>query len=451
MKTVDLTPDQNRALEHAVSDLLTKELGKDIDVEVTHVQDEGDCMKLFYGYDEPKTEKPRNGSLYFKANILPRKIQDFRVVKFKNGKVIDESLNEKVYTFSDPSIQKRGAPTGQDRARAFDRVNPKTGARPDRSFFRAEKKAASQDQSYGVSDISEDPDYTMVLVLGGNTEPYTAKGEEYHGVNVLFYPSGKISASTADSAADWQWKHHKEQIIAAAKKALKKHKIDPLRGGKPERQYSDYHGYNDPKTNEGKLTFKQFLLAEAVADRGWFNDKKQWKAAASKLDVDDDGDDWAKCDGKLVAKWYDDRNEGWVDDSHMKPVKEATKFKKYENADGTWYVEDLDEKVVLRNATKAEAEHAVAAGNEKAKAVTEAKKGPFGIKLGGVSDEDNSFGFEDRLNAQKTDSELKSASIKFTRTQAGGIFYFHFDSAADMKKAVRLAKKVIDKSEESEW
>jgi hypothetical protein len=137
---------------------------------------------------------------------------------------------------------KRGAP--EERARAFDKVNQKTGARPNRSVIAKLDKAKSQDQDYAATDISEEEDYTMVLVVGGSTEPYTAKGEEYYGVNVLFYPDGKISASTADSAADWQWKHHKAEIIAAAKKALKKHGI---------------------KIGESKLTFKEFLLTEAKA------------------------------------------------------------------------------------------------------------------------------------------------------------------------------------------
>lgn len=89
-----------------------------------------------------------------------------------------------------------------------------------------------------------------------------------------------------------------------------------------------------------------------------------------------------------------------------------------------------------------------------AKKLTEVKKpkgGPFGVRLGGVRDEDSSFGFEYRLNAQKVEAELKDAGVAYRRTSAGGIFYFHFDSAADLKRAVKLAKRVIDYDEESEW
>jgi len=48
-------------------------------------------------------------------------------------------------------------------------------------------------------------------------------------------------------------------------------------------------------------------------EKAWFcHDRKAWEEAVAKLDVDDDGRDFAKYDGKLVAKWYEDRDEGWV-------------------------------------------------------------------------------------------------------------------------------------------
>lgn len=148
--------------------------------------------------------------------------------------------------------QKRGAPEPWERARAFDKKNT------NRSVLKSIEKANSLDQRYSVTDISEDPDYTMVLVVGGQTEPYLASGEEYYGVNVLFYPDGTVKASTADSAADWQWKHHRNQIIAAAEKALKRHgiKVGPV----------------GPNTNEGKLTFKQFLEGKStkIKEPGWY-------------------------------------------------------------------------------------------------------------------------------------------------------------------------------------
>lgn len=49
-------------------------------------------------------------------------------------------------------------------------------------------------------------------------------------------------------------------------------------------------------------------------DKAWFgpDDRKAWEKAVAKLSVDDDGENFAKLDGKLIAKWYPDRNEGWV-------------------------------------------------------------------------------------------------------------------------------------------
>lgn len=53
-------------------------------------------------------------------------------------------------------------------------------------------------------------------------------------------------------------------------------------------------------------------LREA-AEKAWFShDRKAWEKAVAELDVDDDGKDFAKLDGKLIAKWYEDRDEGWV-------------------------------------------------------------------------------------------------------------------------------------------
>ena len=293
---------------------------------------------------------------------------------------LKKSSDEKVHRIGGDA-EKKGAPT--DKARAFDKVNPKTGARPNRSVLKQLEKMRSNDQDYAAMDISEDPDYTMVLVAGGGqTEPYLADGEEYYGVNVLFYPSGKVDAATADKASDWQWKHHKDKIIAAAKKALKKHDVDIYRGGKPMK--------------EGMMTFKQFLLTEG--DKiGWYVEKDD-KTVAGPFTTEDQA--------QTVCKNKGGDAEGFT----------------------VSYVSDFDEK-----------------------RMNEAKKGPMGVKLGGVSAEDHSFGFEARANAKKTDDALKGADIKFKRTQAGGIFYFHFDSAADMRKAVRLAKGIIDKSEESEW
>jgi hypothetical protein len=83
--------------------------------------------------------------------------------------------------------------------------------------------------------------------------------------------------------------------------------------------------------------------------------------------------------------------------------------------------------------------------------VKEAKKAPFGVKLGGVFTEKPEVGFEDRLNWEKAKAECKEAGIEFTPHSNFGIYYMGFNSEADQKKAVKLIKKIIDKSVESEW
>jgi hypothetical protein len=449
---------------------------------------------------------------------------------------LKKSIDEKVHRIGGDA-EKKGAPT--DKARAFDKVNPKTGARPNRSVLKQLEKMRSNDQDYAAMDISEDPDYTMVLVAGGQTEPYLADGEEYYGVNVLFYPSGKVDAATADKASDWQWKHHKDKIIAAAKKALKKHDVDIYRGGKPMKeskqpfkigqrvkvdvsgwkranQKSDgigkvqsYEGdgmvvklldspgianellvYPDDYSKisalkEGMMTFKEFLLTEG--DKiGWYVEKDD-KTVAGPFTTEDQAQTICKNKGGDAEGFtvsyvsdYDEKrmNEKKVDDeeyfityfehdgksknrksrielytekaykSHDAAERALEKFKndvgnsRDSDTDAADDERDLlDDCSITRGAIL----------KRDYPKLFEAKKGPMGVKLGGVSSEDHSFGFEDRANAKKTDAALKSADIEFTRSQAGGIFYFHFDSAADMKKAVRLAKGVIDKSEESEW
>lgn len=85
IKELDLTPSQNRAIEREISDHLSAGKSQDIDVEVHHVQDEGDCYKAFYSFEDPKTGKDRNGSIYFKARILDNSVEDFEEKSFNEG------------------------------------------------------------------------------------------------------------------------------------------------------------------------------------------------------------------------------------------------------------------------------------------------------------------------------------------------------------------------------
>ena len=77
------------------------------------------------------------------------------------------------------------------------------------------------------------------------------------------------------------------------------------------------------------------------------------------------------------------------------------------------------------------------------------------------------FGFESRKNAAKvaaalikigspfvdTEAELKAAkdTNAFRRGSNFGINYFYFKTKAAEKRAAKVAKEIIDKTEESEW
>lgn len=485
IKDLDLTPDQNRALEHAVGDFLSKELGKDLDVEVTHVQDEGDCMKLFYAYEDPKTNKERTGSMYFTARILDHSVEDFAEKKFAK-----EDLTEKVHTLRNPDIKKKGAP--EDKARAFDKVHGGTGKRPDRSVLK------TNNREYHSVEGGNEGDYMQVLVMGGDV-PDIDHHRKYHGINVLFMADGSIEKSIADDIAKGQWRKDKEKIIAAARKHWKAGTIEAFvkRGGDADKRgpddydnghnpYSangphearkgDYHGYHDKKTNEEESKPGWFVVSPGGrALAGPFPTEQAAKQKIRDGSVEDDI--------KPTAKYGVE--DGW----NFKPMKqEALTFKQYlltEGNNGPFEAvcmgsEMRDDEKWLKFMVNGTTVHLPAdrcPGVKKGmhgmmgfkkdgkanagkggwyfdadeKQMDEAKKSLYGAKLGGVSSEKPSFGFEDRLNAQKTKSALDDAGIKYKRHENFGIFYFDFESEADMKKAVKLAKAVIDKSEESEW
>lgn len=48
-------------------------------------------------------------------------------------------------------------------------------------------------------------------------------------------------------------------------------------------------------------------------EKAWFKNKSQWQVALNKLPVADDDTNWAKDEnGKMLAVWFPDRNEGWA-------------------------------------------------------------------------------------------------------------------------------------------
>lgn len=241
-------------------------------------------------YDEQGEE-----TLTLLGNIVKGEYNDYGggddphyYVPVKAKKIKEDVLAEKVVTLKNPAIKPKGAP--EDKARAFDKVHGTTGKRPDRSVL----KALSRDGKYHSVEGSNEGDYMQVLVIGGNV-PEIDLFRKYYGVNVLFMADGKVTATTGDSIAQGQWRKDREQIIAAARKHWKAGTIEAFveRGGdadlradddfdnghngytaNPEthRVNSDYHGYFDKKTNEGKLTFKAFLLREAkkIKEPGWY-------------------------------------------------------------------------------------------------------------------------------------------------------------------------------------
>lgn len=262
-------------------------------------------------------------------------------------------LFEKVHTIRNPDIKPRGAP--EDKARAFDKVHPRTGARPDRSYLKGYHGGAAEGKGkYVALEYADEGDFISVIVVRDDVpqtyhQPKKDPNDEYNGINVLFFPDGKIDGDTYDVQSKRQWLKDKEKIVAVAKAALKDENLSG--------QYDGLGGVS-VKRGKGELSFNT--------------------------------------DNHVIRKKPLDRHHS---------------------------DESLDE----------------------------GKGGAFGVKLGGISSEKNHFGFEDRLNAQKTASALTDAGIKFKRTSAGGIFYFDFDSAAEFKKAAKIAKSVIDKSVESEW
>ncbi len=61
------------------------------------------------------------------------------------------------------------------------------------------------------------------------------------------------------------------------------------------------------------------------------------------------------------------------------------------------------------------------------------------------------FGLEDEGNAGKAAVALAKAGLVVDMEHNFGIFYFNFPTKEKHDNAVRIVKKVIDKTKESEW
>lgn len=164
--------------------------------------------------------------------------------------IVDEALDEAVYTIRDPNIKPRGAP--RDKARAFDKVNPRTGERPDRSYLKGYHGGeATGKGKYIALEFADEGEFISVIVIRDDVpltyhQPKRDPNDEYNGINVLFFPDGKIDGDTYDLQSKRQWLKDKEKIVAVAKKALKDQDLPG--------QYDGLQGMS-VKRGTGKLSF----------------------------------------------------------------------------------------------------------------------------------------------------------------------------------------------------
>lgn len=99
--------------------------------------------------------------------------------------------------------------------------------------------------------------------------------------------------------------------VKAAEKTVKDADAKTAKLNKSKSTNKDFSKVGDLATAGKKDDVPE--LKEDKKEKAWYShDRKAWEKAVAKLDVDDDGKDFAKYDGKLIAKWYEDRDEGWV-------------------------------------------------------------------------------------------------------------------------------------------
>lgn len=195
---------------------------------------------------------------------MPNEIADFDTL-YKKYESHIRRLGEAGKVFQIGKAVSTGAPT--DKARAFDKVNPKTGTRPNRSVLK--KMAAKEDRFYAVQYMPEE-NYVAVLVV----RSVDAMKSDYYGINVLFHKGGKVEGSTADGLSEKQWNKYRGEITKIAREALKHdktlpHAYDGMGDADIKNPGGNHHEYYlGSKTNEGKISFKRFLLAEGFGDSG---------------------------------------------------------------------------------------------------------------------------------------------------------------------------------------
>lgn len=128
----------------------------------------------------------------------------------------------KVHTIRKAEHKPRGAP--EEKARAFFKKS--------HNHSLLKKLAKEKGNAYHAMEFSDEGDFVMVLMMkAGDVEKAYSDGSDYYGVNVLFYPGGKVDASYADDRSEQQWKKDRAGIIMAAKKALKDKNLPDIYDG----------------------------------------------------------------------------------------------------------------------------------------------------------------------------------------------------------------------------
>jgi hypothetical protein len=128
----------------------------------------------------------------------------------------------------------------------------------------------------------------------------------------------KLSKEYADCDDFPTARHEIKAELDKAKEELAK--AESLEEGKSFKRNKDEDADDKKKQDKQRRDDqkgKQERTDESVYGAKWFKNKGQWLDAVHHINVDDDNGSAASYGGKLVAKWYDDRNEGWVSDAHM--------------------------------------------------------------------------------------------------------------------------------------
>ena len=165
---------------------------------------------------------------------------------------------------------KRGAP--EHKARAFDKVNPKTGARPDRSVLPQKGNG-----KYFAVEASNEGDFIMVLVMRDDIDSH-----DYYGINVVFMSDGTVTKSIADHESQEQWVEDKDKIIAVARKYVGGDKIAAFvkRGGDSEHRKPDdwdngeNKSYAGPKLGKKGASRRGKAVSETLAEGKGYLDRK---------------------------------------------------------------------------------------------------------------------------------------------------------------------------------